>query len=160
MRRIEHHLGSLMMLPAGQRLSYVKSKKDKAVKAAKRYFRNRREAVLRTFYRQVERPLPGHLVETQNAIEEAQKNYHPQVYSGRVTLFRAKKQPDGIYPDATMGWGDLVAGGLEIHEAPGYHAAIIAEPRVQFTARILKECLSRAQSAEQEVEVRAYSAAS
>ena len=58
------------------------------------------------------RPLPENLQQSHNAILHAYRNYVPTVYPGRVTLFRAKTQLRGVYTDSTMGWGELVAGGV------------------------------------------------
>lgn len=160
MRRVEHHWESLIMLSPKERLSYLSSKAMKTLRVARKHFHIQRKALLRRLYKSAEKPLPQSLAETQNAIQEAQKHYTPKVYSGKVTIFRASKQPNGIYPDPTMGWGELVAGGLEIHEVTGYHAAIIAEPRAQFTATILQDCLKRAQEAEQESPAHAYATGS
>jgi thioesterase domain-containing protein len=62
----------------------------------------------------------------------------------RVTLFRASKQPLGIVPDPTMGWGALLNGHLEIHEIPAHHQNILKEPAVRLLARQLTACLDRA----------------
>ena len=62
----------------------------------------------------------------------------------RVTLFRASKQPLGILPDQTLGWGSLLNGCLEIHEIPGaHHQNILKEPAVRRLARELTACVDR-----------------
>jgi thioesterase domain-containing protein len=68
--------------------------------------------------------------------------YHYKPFSGAAVLFRASKQPHGIHPDPTNGWGPLIQGGLEIVEVPGYHGAIIREPLVRNLAPRLNELLS------------------
>jgi len=69
----------------------------------------------------------------------------PQVYPGKLTLFRAEHQPLGIYPDPTLGWGDFISGELEIHEVPGHHGSIVAEPYVRKLADELSICIEKAQ---------------
>jgi hypothetical protein len=50
----------------------------------------------------------------------------------------------GIYPDPTLGWGELVTGELVIHEVPGFHGTIVAEPHVRFLAEKLTTCIDEA----------------
>jgi amino acid adenylation domain-containing protein len=65
---------------------------------------------------------------------QAFRSYVPKVYSGRITLFRAAYRADGICEDPTLGWGDLAAGGVEIHDVPGTHYTMIKAPQVQYLA--------------------------
>jgi hypothetical protein len=71
------------------------------------------------------------------------REYRPQVYPGRLTLFLADEQPMGYY-DPQLGWGGLAAGGLEIQTVPGDHESIVKEPHVQVLATKLRACLCRA----------------
>ena len=79
------------------------------------------------------------------AIQEALRNYRPRTYGGRLTVFRAVRQPIGVVPDAALGWEGLASGGLEIHEVPGFHGAVTVDPYAQFLAEKLAPCLARAQ---------------
>ena len=49
------------------------------------------------------------------------RSYMPQVFAGRITVFRPTWLPLGRAYDPTMGWGNLAADGVEIYEVPGYH---------------------------------------
>jgi amino acid adenylation domain-containing protein len=76
---------------------------------------------------------------------EAQQNYIPQTYSGKVTVFKAMEEYEvmstfGDFEDQ-FGWGNLVTGGLEIINIPGDHFGILQEPYVETLARELKRCL-------------------
>jgi len=145
LNRAEHHWGSLVLLPPRKKLSYLISKSGKALRLTLRQLDRQRTALLRGLYsRMLKQPIPEALAVTQNAIKDAQANYKAGIYPGKITLFRASRQQRGLKADPTLGWGDLVSGGLEIHEVPGYHAAIISEPRVDVTARVLTDCLKRA----------------
>ena len=73
---------------------------------------------------------------------QAFNSYTPQPYPGRVTLFRASKQPKGCYPDPNLGWDGLAVGELEIQESTGYHLNFMAEPRIRFLVEKLKVCLA------------------
>jgi aspartate racemase len=79
---------------------------------------------------------------------QASQAYVPQVYPGRVTLFRASKHEFedrinySLGPE--LGWGDLVTGGLEIHQVSGDHLSMLQDPHVQGLAEKLRDCLSKA----------------
>ncbi len=76
---------------------------------------------------------------------QAAMGYTFEPYSGdRVTLFRASRQPLGIVPDPTMGWGALLNGQLDIHEIPAHHQNILIEPAVRSLAQQLAACVDRA----------------
>lgn len=76
-------------------------------------------------------------------IRRAVKAYVPQVYPGRVTLFRASEPPMGWYymgrdfptpddwynRDPQYGWGHLV-GELVSHDVAGNHGTMLKEPHV------------------------------
>jgi amino acid adenylation domain-containing protein len=69
--------------------------------------------------------------------------YLPQVFAGRVTLFRAGESyislPEPVEPD--LGWGRFAGGGLVIVDMPWMHGDMLKEPVVQLLAERLKECL-------------------
>ncbi|MFN8060156.1 MAG: SDR family NAD(P)-dependent oxidoreductase [Vicinamibacterales bacterium] len=89
--------------------------------------------------------IPRAIRDVQVGVTQAARSYRLQPFAGEVTLFRATSQPPGIYPDRTNGWGELVTGKLVVHDVPGYHGAIIREPRVKALAEILNQCLEDAQ---------------
>lgn len=134
------------MLKSKDKLTYIWQKMIKLRKKTRRSVMNRRKAITRKLYLAIGRPLPRALQEIQNALRQAHRSYVPQIYPGRVTLFRASKQPDGISPDPTLGWEGLAAEGLEIHEVPGTHGALVVEPRVRFLVEKLRICLDKAQA--------------
>ncbi|MEW5958866.1 MAG: amino acid adenylation domain-containing protein, partial [Chloroflexota bacterium] len=72
----------------------------------------------------------------------AYQNYRPQPYAGAIALFRAKKQPRGIYPDPTLGWQELVKDELQIYEVPGHRIGMLDEPRVRILGEQLKAALN------------------
>lgn len=80
--------------------------------------------------------------------DQAAKNYVPRPYPGKVILFRAMDR-DQFKPedsDSQFGWGELAAGGLEVHHVPGNHLGILKEPDVRVLAEKLQECLERVQA--------------
>jgi len=145
-RRWEHHIGSLVMLGPGKRIPYIRHKVQKVNLKFRRWRKRIKKAAWTRLYEVVGAPLPQSLVATQDCLNEASKKYKPQSYAGKLTLFRASHQPPGSYPDPTLGWSQVIGDRLEIHEVPGYHAAIVSEPRVRTLIGPLRQCLTRAQS--------------
>jgi aspartate racemase len=81
--------------------------------------------------------------------DEASRNYLPGVYPGRATIFRATEKVfyTDSYLNSGLGWGNLAAGGVEIHDVPSDHLGILKEPHVKVLAEKLKICLDKAQAA-------------
>jgi amino acid adenylation domain-containing protein len=79
---------------------------------------------------------------------QALSEYIFQVYPGQMTLLRTqdenRKKAVGIKYDPQFGWGDLVAGGLDIHYVPGSHLSLLEEPHVGMVAERLQVCLQKA----------------
>jgi amino acid adenylation domain-containing protein len=142
--RLEHHAGSVQMLAPGERVAYLRSKLDKAIEEGAEALDAWRRSLERGALTWVHRPLPPELEEMRNVVNEAVARYRPHPYAGRITLFRAHRQAPGTRADPTLGWSAIARGGVEIHPMPGYHAAMISEPRVRVLAPVLRECLRRA----------------
>jgi len=75
------------------------------------------------------------------AQSQALRQYRPRIYSGRITLFRARMQPLFSPHDSDKGWRPLAAGGLTIKVVPGNHLGMLQEPHVQVLAEQLRVCL-------------------
>ena len=69
--------------------------------------------------------------------------FTPEIYTGRVTLFRPMDEIGFCNPD--FGWNDLAPGGLEIHDVTGNNYTMFDEPQVKVLAEKLKVCLDKAQ---------------
>jgi thioesterase domain-containing protein len=89
--------------------------------------------------------LPYSLVKfsVEEANIQASSSYVPQVYPGRVTLFRSSERDygEGFEWDENLGWEKLAGGGLEIHDVPGNHLSIFEEPLIQVLAEKFRTCL-------------------
>jgi hypothetical protein len=96
-------------------------------------------------YETRERRLPRALCDIREFNSLAARDYVPQVYAGRITLFWASRDLRASY-DLVAGWRALTTAGVEVHEIPGTHLDIIAEPHVGELARKLAQCLARAQA--------------
>ena len=151
-RSFDRRISSLRLLSAQERVDYLKQQRNRIRVKTIRFAKRRVRSIAPVFPAAIRRLIfspattaPWALVEMEKAITQALKSYVTRPYAGRLTLFRASKQPLGIYPDPTLGWGELVTGELEIHEVPGFHGAIVAEPHVRFLAEQLKGCIEKAQ---------------
>jgi amino acid adenylation domain-containing protein len=94
---------------------------------------------------------PKDYVKYAQAHWQALTQFVPGTYPGRVTLFRARKQPLSL-TDPTLGWGRLAAGGVAVNIVPGTHERMLEEPNVQILAAELKACLAEAQVGYSEID--------
>jgi len=156
-RRVRFHWDRLVWLNSGARAEYILDRLRRIRrKLRRRTIFNYRRTVGK-LHTMLHRPLPPKYIQVENHIEEAMARYLPQFYPGKLTLLRASRQPFRIDPDPTLGWADLAAGGLTIHEVPGDHVSILMEPNVRILAERLKLCLEGASTPEQAIEVQAKS---
>ncbi len=139
--RLHHHVESISLLESGKRWGYFAAKMTKARNQVRRTYLQTRRKLKRSVLEGLGRPLPDALAITQNAIAVGVKAYDPKQYDGHVLLFRATRQMRGIQRDDTLGWSKFVTGNLEIHEVKGDHGSLVTEPRVRFSASVLKERL-------------------
>lgn len=146
-RLMQHYRDTFAGLEGPARFAYLIAGTKKIRLKYRRQFREFRKKIVRGFYKQVnsEKDLPSKYQAIEDVIGKANKSYRPEKYSDKVTLFRAVNQPLGIVPDPTLGW-DGLANELEIHEVPGHHGSIIAEPYVRTLAAVLRECLAKSQA--------------
>ena len=79
----------------------------------------------------------------------AARNYVPDVYPGKVVLFRSKDlsrhtcRLEHYFGRPEMGWNELARGGVELCWLPGaHHNMFYGENAPVFAARV-KECLER-----------------
>ncbi len=142
-QRIQHHMGSLIMLEGRDRLEYVLAKAKKAKKRFDIKRRNKLRHLQNKLYVSMGHPLPANLKRAEQSLLRAADEYVAREYPERITLFRALSQPLGIYRDPTLGWGKVVTGELEIYDVPGFHGALVAEPRVRVLVQKLVPCLDR-----------------
>lgn len=71
-------------------------------------------------------------------------DFVPTMYSGRLTLFRTRKQLRVRINDYEMGWGQRVTGGVEVHPIGGLHGVLLREPSVMELAKKMQDCIDRA----------------
>lgn len=144
-RRVQLHKESILALDNRGRLEYLVGKLAKVKLRYKRKVVNNYKKAVRTYYlrKNGEGSIPSNYIQMEDQISKAGEKYLPVSFPGKLTLFRASNQPLGIQPDPTLGWEPFVSGELEIHEVPGHHGSIVAEPYVKVLAEKLAECIQR-----------------
>jgi thioesterase domain-containing protein len=141
-QRVHHYTENVLLLQPQERLPYVREKAQEA----RRRLKTRSKQSVGTLFRGISGSLPSALRGVEAANSQASRAYVPQVYPGRLTLFRASTQPAGNAHDPTLGWGRLAAEGVDVHEVPGYWGSMVVEPRVRILADRLRVCLDKAQT--------------
>ena len=149
-RRFQQQRDNLQSLDGRGRFNYALAKLGKVKLKYRRKIRDNYKKIVRKFYASVKGngAVPKSYIQLEDQIWRAGQRYIPQIYPGDVTLFRAALQPLGIVPDATLGWDKLIGGELEIHEVPGHHGSIVAEPYVSVLAEKLNFCIEKTESKE------------
>ena len=139
-RRMGSHLSNLRGLSLQEKLLYVIDKSQYGPIKIK-------SKLWQTIYRSYEslgRTLPRALRDVQEFNWLAARDYVPQLYDGRVTLFWASGDLRASF-DLVEGWRVLAEEGMEVREIPGTHLNIIKEPHVAELAKKLNESLACAQ---------------
>jgi thioesterase domain-containing protein len=90
------------------------------------------------------------------ARQRAMRNYNPQVYTGRITQYRAADEDAWLLEqyrqagvntkDAALGWSGLSTEPVETHLVPGFHEKMCSEPYVQTLAEALQTCFNKIES--------------
>jgi thioesterase domain-containing protein len=125
-------LGKFFSLSTGQKLAYVKKRLTRYGRGIKR----RIDAL----------SLPPAIKAVREACAAAELRYRPQLYPGRVVLFRASEKALRGLDDARGGWSEYAAGGIEVHEIDGDHGNILNEPQVRQLAAEIRSLLEKAQA--------------
>jgi thioesterase domain-containing protein len=69
------------------------------------------------------------------------RHFQPQLYPGRITLFRPDTAGPEEAADPTLGWGALSPLPVEIETVPGDHISALAESHVRTLAARLRTCI-------------------
>jgi amino acid adenylation domain-containing protein len=125
-------LGRFVALSTGQKLAYLKKRLTRYARGIKR----RIDAL----------SLPQAIKDVREACAVAEEKYRPQVYPGRVVLFRASEKALRGLDDPQEGWRKYAAGGIEVHEIDGDHGNILNEPQVKRLAAAIRARLEKAQA--------------
>jgi thioesterase domain-containing protein/non-ribosomal peptide synthetase component E (peptide arylation enzyme)/acyl carrier protein len=101
---------------------------------------------LRWNFRRLPRPYRLQFIYLREACLAARRRYKLRPFPGKIDLFRMECQPSAelFEPDPLLGWGGMAAGGIAVHNLPGYHSDYLGEPGVAILAQKLKACLAQA----------------
>ncbi|MCT7951982.1 amino acid adenylation domain-containing protein [Ancylothrix sp. C2] len=135
------HLTHFAELPVNEKLDYLENK----IKLKLRQIWFQRTAKIPSiFYEQPGDSLPQLLrnFRIEDAINYAESIYVPEVYPGRIALFRASDQAILFMNEPELGWGDLATEGVEVYDVEGHHNLVL-QPQVATLAKKLKACLDK-----------------
>jgi len=94
-------------------------------------------------YRTATWPLPKTLWRVKEASRQALREYRAEIYSGRLTLFRAITHSQESFYGKDLGWRRVAVGGLEIVDVPGDHLSILEHPNVEVLAEMFRAGLEQ-----------------
>jgi len=142
LHRLDTHISNLLTMNWKGRWIYLQAKVPKLINRASRTYRRRIDQVIHPVPRKLRRIRSAHM-----GAARRDKRYmrEQRRFPGRLVLFRAEKQPIGIYPDPKLGWGAVVGDDIEVYEIPGHHTSIIYQPRVKILSEKLNQILSEVQ---------------
>jgi thioesterase domain-containing protein len=86
-------------------------------------------------------PLPDAVFNNTWARVTAIQNYAPARYPGKVWLFRALDVPRLPESDETLGWKEIVDGGVEVVFVGGDHESMFHDPNVDLLSLRLRQAL-------------------
>lgn len=84
-------------------------------------------------------------LQAEKANRAAKAEYIPQVYPGRITLFRASKQGLEWYFGSQLGWEDLAAEEVESYQVPGFFGNLFNQSSLPFLVEKVKMVLEETQ---------------
>ena len=88
-------------------------------------------------------PLPDAVFNNTWARVAAIQNYAPASYPGKVWLFRALDVPQLPETDSTLGWKEIVDGGVEVVFVSGDHESMFQDPHAAVLSQHLRRALQR-----------------
>jgi thioesterase domain-containing protein/NAD(P)-dependent dehydrogenase (short-subunit alcohol dehydrogenase family) len=136
---VRHHARKLQALSAREGYDYIQSRASARVHDKYKHW-------MCSVYRLAGLPLPHTLryfaLERLNV--DMLLKYVPETYTGRIVLFRALVQPDGVYQEPMLGWSSIARGPFEVVNIPGTHNNLIEQPILGQRLRI---ALQQAQQA-------------
>ena len=138
--RIQTVSGQLRQLEREARLQFIKSKAHKLRRKIRRKLLWKKNDFQIKYNQATGRTLPIDLQRNHKAIQQALDSYTPRPYEGKLTLFRAAKQPPDIVPDPFLGWSNLASEPIELFESPGVHGAMTVDPYARSLAEKLAIC--------------------
>ncbi len=145
--RLDRHLNKFLEMSPKEKLGYIFNKTQGKIQRTVRPYKEKIKLMNYKFYLDKGGFLP--FLPAYIPVREVLNTYKyvPQVYSGRVTLFRAAEGTLEWHSDPELGWGPLAAGGVEVYDMPGRHNDVtdmLTEPYVRVLAEKVRACIDRA----------------
>jgi acyl transferase domain-containing protein len=140
--RLDYEFNNLSKLGYKDKFSYIRQRIDRVVEEVRIRISRNHESLSNKIQKNFPQTMAYTYANVAKKFNNAFWNYYPRPYNGRVVIFRASEQPHGIYPDPTLGWGELIKGEVELYEIPAYHQTIIQEPQAQLLGELLNKCLN------------------
>ena len=138
MQRAFEQIQTFNALESNGKLGFVKTK---AMSAMKR-LRQALPGGVDHGYETMDGFVAERLRTVKEANEQALRDYYPQAYDGRMTLFRAKERLDRSYNDPLLSWGGLATEGIAVREVLGNHYTVVQNPFAKELAREIEICVS------------------
>jgi amino acid adenylation domain-containing protein len=142
--RIDYEFNTLRRIGTRDKLSHLSRKFKTAITRTQVNIEKMIESLLAKLHLHVPHSRTYMLNALHEAHEKALLSYNPRPYKGRVAIFRASKQPLGIYHDPSLGWSTLIKDEVELHEIPGHYLNAFIEPSVHILGAKIKICLDEA----------------
>ena len=89
-------------------------------------------------------PVPKSVRSNIVVFSEIGRNYTPEVYPGRILLYRAEGRTAEYGDDLTLGWSNIARDGVVVHQVPGSHLSIMRRPNVDRLVEQLRPYLADA----------------
>jgi thioesterase domain-containing protein len=70
-------------------------------------------------------------------------DFKPPVFSGKITVFKVKRQLIYRTRDKTLGWGCRALGSVDVELIPGDHETFLREPHVKVVAEKIAERITQ-----------------
>ncbi|MEN9568100.1 MAG: hypothetical protein RLZZ69_3296, partial [Cyanobacteriota bacterium] len=139
-QRLSIHLNNLSELSFREKLAYFTDRFEYALQSKIPWSWQQKYLKLINLMNSPEQKL---ISQIQNLNFQANQQYTPTVYEGKLTLFRARVRQAYGYFDPYGGWQGIALGGIDIDEIPGSHTSLLLKSEnSQILAEKLKPILA------------------
>lgn len=141
-----YHCRQLLQLAPAEKLTYVLERTRRAIHKTKTVFKFDSQASPQANNNSDETPSTPpvsnrndyEIKNLRSVLLNAQLNYTPQSYSGRVALFFSLEGGYQSFFFPRGGWGKLMTGAVDVHVIPGSSSGLLIEPNVRLLAEKLR----------------------
>lgn len=90
--------------------------------------------------------LPATVKAVRQACAEAEMQYRPRIFKGKISLFLPSSKSLRNSRDEDGGWGAFATEGVVVYEIPGDHGSIVDEPNAKELAGLILSGMERVRS--------------